>query len=409
MLSPESALAEVLRVAQPLAPRRVPLREAAGLVLAEAVRADRDYPPFPRAMMDGYAVRLADRGRRVPVCGEVAAGQPWQQPVADGECLEIMTGACCPPGTEAVVQKEHVRREGDEVRLPEETAPGEHIAPPGSECRAGDEILPAGSVLSPLGVAAIASIGLDEVRAIPRPWLAIIVTGSELTPPGIVPGAVEIRDSNGPMLVAMAAELGLPTPRHVTVGDRVETILDALRAAASFDLVCLTGGVSVGTYDLVPEALRQYGAETLFHKVAQKPGKPLLLARNGSQILFGLSGNPLGCHWCFHRYVSAAIARMEGKPVTAAVLSGRITQPLHGKPGRARFVPGLARWQPDGWQLQPQPGVTSADIFRTAKANCYLHIPGNRPVVEAGETVEFSLFTAPCWGGSCTAAPAERE
>jgi molybdopterin molybdotransferase len=393
MLSPESALAEVLRVTEPLPPRRVPLWEALGLVLAESLCADRDYPPFRRAMMDGYAVCAADAGRLVAVRGVVAAGQHTDRRVSEGTCLEIMTGACCPAGTEAVVEKERVVRTGDTALLPEKIVAGGHIAPPGSECTQGEVVLSPGSVISPLGVAAIASIGRESVLAIPRPRLAILVTGSELTPAGVAPGPVEIRDSNGPMLAAMAAELGLAAPLHLTVADREPDILEALAAAAAYDIVCLTGGVSVGTFDLVPGVLRRYGAETVFHKVAQKPGKPLLLARKGAQILFGLSGNPLGCHWCFHRYVGAALRRMEGRAVAGGVFSGRILAPLRSPPGRARFVPGVACWSDNLWQVQPQPGVSSADIFHTARANCYVHIPGHRAVVETGEMVDFSLFT----------------
>jgi len=395
LLSPDAALAEVIAAARPLAPRRFATLDAVGLVLAEPVLADRDYPPFPRAMMDGYAVSAADAGRLVRVAAEVAAGQTSDIPVTEGICVEIMTGACCPPGTEAVVPKEHTGRDGDQVRLPSAIAPGDHIALPGSECRGGQQVLAPGTPLTPLAVAALASFGIPSVLAVPRPHLAVIVTGSELAPAGATPGRVQIRDSNGPMLVAMAAELGVRVAVYRTVPDRLDALADALAAAESCDVVCLSGGVSVGAYDLVPQAIERYGAEVVFHKIAQKPGKPLLLARRADRLIFGLSGNPLGCHWCFHRYVSAAIATMQGRRFDGRTLSGQLAAPVSSKPGRARFVPGRAAWQAGAWCLVPLPGVSSADIFMTAAANCYLHIPSGQGTLEAGQIVGFSLLSLP--------------
>jgi molybdopterin molybdotransferase len=391
MLTPVAALSKVIEVTRPLQPRRVPLREALGLVSAEPIFADRDYPPFHRAMMDGYAVRIADAGRIVPVTGEIAAGRQAEVDVADGSCIEIMTGACCPPGTQAVVQKEHVQRDGNAVSLPAEITLGQHIASPGSECRRGEEVLPDGAIISPLAVAAMASFGVEILSVIPRPSLAIITTGSELAPVGQTPGIVQIRDSNGPMLAALATEMGIDFSLSMLVPDRFEAIIEALSAAVDKDLVVIAGGVSVGTYDYVPRALVHFGAEIVFHGVAQKPGKPLLIARKKAQLIFGLPGNPLGCPLGFHRYVSAAIRRMKGKPA-AELYRGRLLQSIRPTTDRTHFVPARAFWRDDGWLLQPQPGVSSADVFHATAANCYLHIPpGNNDIAE-GSIVEFSLF-----------------
>jgi molybdopterin molybdotransferase len=391
MLTPEAALTLVSESIRPLSPRRLPLHEALGLVLAEPIRADRDYPPFPRAMMDGYAIRLADAGRTIPVVGEIAAGCQIEAVVDEGSCIEIMTGGCCPPGTEAVVQKEHVRREENCVALPVEISPGQHIAIPGSECREGEEVLPAGTVISPLAVAVLASFGIDMATVIPRPSIAIITTGSELASAGAKPSLVQIRDSNGPMLAAMTAERGIHVSLSMTIPDRIEEVRNALTTAAEKDLVLIAGGVSVGTYDFVPRALQELGAEIIFHRVAQKPGKPLLMARKGSQILFGLPGNPLGCHLGFQRYAAAAIRRMEGKPLSRT-FSGRLLQTIRPKSGRIHFVPAQASWQDGGWSLQPQPGVSSADVFHASEANSYLHIPPSAEAIAEGGVVEFSLF-----------------
>ncbi len=323
MITPDEALDLVIRTAAPLPPKAVHLDEALGLVLAEDIHADGDYPPFPRSMMDGFAVRLADAGKRVPVVGEVPAGSVWEGEVAAGQCVEILTGAPCPCGAEAVVPKEHVERHENFVVLPSPIRPGQNIAPQGSDCRRGQRVLAAGQIVTSMAIATIASFGRASVRATPRPTLALITTGAELAGPEqpLRPG--QIRNSNGPMLRAMARDLGLSAPRAWHAADRLEATVQALQEAADADIVVLSGGVSVGTYDFVPQALARIGAETLFHGVKQKPGKPLLFARKGPRLFFGLPGNPLSCHFVFHRYVRAGNSQDERRPSRATRISRR--------------------------------------------------------------------------------------
>jgi molybdopterin molybdotransferase len=408
MIDPQQALALVLQAAARRPPRPVPLAAAGGLKLAQSVRADRDYPPFSRATMDGYAVRTADAGRTVMVVGEVAAGQDVKIEVAPGHGLEIMTGAPCPPGTEAVVKKEDTGRDGDRVVLPERISAGENIAPRGSECKAGRLVLESGETVTPLAVAVLASFGLESVEVIPRPSLAIITTGSELVSPDtgetpvplglLSPG--QIRDSNGPMLQAMACGLGLEQPPHLHADDRLEAILHALGQVRDKDLVLLTGGVSAGKYDLVPDALQSYGAECIFHRVSQKPGKPLLLGRKGPQLIFGLPGNPLSCHLCFHRYVAAAVRQMEGKRALPDLLRGQLVELVRPRHSRTFFVQARAELlpqEPGAWQIQPLLGASSADMFACHRANCYVEVPpGERPLA-AGTVVEFTWLGGTPW------------
>ena len=199
--------------------------------------------------------------------------------LGNGQCLEISTGAVCPPAAEAVVPKEHVARHEGRVLLPAKIEMGQNIAPQGSECRQGRRVLAAGDVVTPLATAVMASFGVLSIRVVPRPSVGIITTGAELIPPGRPPARGQIRDANGPMLLALASAMRLQRPVHLRATDRLEAIVDTLQRMADRDLVLLCGGVSVGTYDLVPRALTQYGAEIVFHKVRQKPGKPPPLAR----------------------------------------------------------------------------------------------------------------------------------
>ena len=400
MIDPQEALGFVLQFAARLPPRRLSLAAAGDLRLVESVRADRDYPPFPRATMDGYAVRADDAGRTVDVVGEVAAGQDVKTEVTAGHCLEIMTGAPCPPGTEAVVKKEQTSRDGDRVALPGTISMGQNIVPRGSECEAGREVFGSGHRLTPISAAVLASFGLESVEVVPRPSLAIITTGAELIPPGRSPGPAQIRDSNGPMLQAMACQMGIERPPHLHADDRLESILQALEEAAAADIVLLSGGVSAGKYDLVPDALESYAAQRIFHRVAQKPGRPLLLARKGRQLLFGLPGNPLSCHLCLHRYVAAAIRKMEGKAPLPDPLGGQLASGVRPRRSRTFFV--LARAErlheaSSDWQIHPLPGTSSADMFSACRANCYLEVPPGNKEIGPGEVLRFTWLGSTPW------------
>lgn len=388
-VSPADAYQMVLDATAPLPAVRMPLLEAVGLVLAEDVCADRNYPPFRRAMMDGYAVRLASSGQSVVVAGQQPAGRPSAEQVTAEQCFEIMTGAVCPPGTEAVVQKEQARQEGSRVQLPAAIRLGQHIAEVASECAAGRTVLCRGEGMTPLAIAVLASFGVEQVSAIPSPRMAAIVTGEELVGTSQPPAQGLIRDSNGPMLAALAIQCGIGPPRMLRAGDDHSAIRAALEAAGDVDLVVLSGGVSAGAFDRVPEAILDWGGEIVFRKVVQKPGKPLLFARRGNRPVFGLPGNPLACHFCFCRYVRGAIARLQGRPIGAPE-EGRLIASITPDRGRTRFVPAVARRTVWGdWELEPLPGVSSADIFRVHQANAYVELRPGSDDVPAGRCLPF--------------------
>ena len=390
LIDPELALRLVLEAAPPPRPAALPVAAALGLTLAETVAADRDYPPFDRAMMDGYAVISADAGRTVEVMGEVAAGQsPGGIEVSPGRCVAIMTGAACPPGTGAVVMKEQTRREGDAVALPATITPGKHIAPRGCERVAGAPVLEAGVRLTPLGVAALASVGRTEVQVFAPPRLCIVTTGSELVDVDERPGPVQIRDSNGPMLAAQAARLGLSAPQILRALDTPRSLADALDACREAEVVLLSGGVSMGNYDLVPAALADHGAELIFHKVTQKPGKPLVLARREGRLLLGLPGNPLSSHLCWHRYVVPAVRAILGRPAQPRERRGLLAAALSSSSDRTQFLLARAERIDGAWRLHPRLGLGSADIFAGVDADAYLRLPPGEHRLAAGQAVTF--------------------
>ena len=394
MISPDQAL-EVVRANAALSRLvEVPLEQAAGLVLAGDVHADRDFPPFARAMMDGFAARVSDAGLTPELVGEVAAGQSPTVEVGHGRCVSVMTGAPCPPNTEVVVPVEQATLEDGRVKLPEALTLGKHIAPRGCECPAGTLVLPRGQRITPLSTAVLAAVGCTVVPVHRPPRLAIISTGSELCPAHQAPGEFQIRDTNSPMLAAQARAAGLELSKVTGAADTPASLSSALEQAADADIVMLSGGVSMGRYDLVPGALREHGVMLLFHKVTQKPGKPMLFGRKDDRLFFGLPGNPLASHLCFHRYVLPAARKMAGFPARPCRHDAALTRPLHVRGERTLFMLASGRFSSGGLEAEPLTGSGSADIFFKQLANGYIQVkPGERRLA-AGDQVAFEFLGA---------------
>jgi molybdopterin molybdotransferase len=395
LLDPDQALGLVLEHTPvgPVAER--PLADAIGLWLAEDLLARLDQPPFGRALMDGFAVKVADAGRLVRVCGDAAAGRPAAAPVEPGTAIEIATGAPCPPGADAVVKLEEARREAGLVQLPERIAAGQHLQPAGELRRAGQAVVPAGTRVTPLVLAAALASGCPLGRLRSPPSLAVITTGDELRTAGDALGGAEIPDSNGPMLCAMAGALGLGAPLRLHALDTPTALRAALEQAGDVDLLVLSGGVSVGKRDLVPGALAELGAQVVFHRVRQQPGKPLLFALRGRQLVFGLPGTPLGSHLGFHRYVTAAIRRSMGAPTLVAKQNGRLSRPLRTRGERTLFRLVRAELADDGWRLDPLRWRGSSDLVGPALGNGYCRFDPGEHDLPAGARLEWEPLGTP--------------
>jgi molybdopterin molybdotransferase len=389
LIDPDSALELVIAHAKPSPAEQCSVYEALGASLSESVSADVDYPPFHRSMMDGYAICLSDAGNVVEITGEIAAGGVLLSSVTSGQVIEIMTGAPCPEGTEAVVPKEDVTHDGDRVTLPASIRPGQNITRRGAECAKGATVLNAGDTITPLALATITTFGIEQLSVYPKPTLAIITTGDELVPPSTAPGPSQIRNSNGPMLVAMAQSLGV-SPTHVThARDTMDELRAALAKAHTCDFIVLTGAVSAGKYDSVPDALREFGATPIFHKVTQRPGKPIFFATRDRQLIFGLPGNPLSCHLGFHRYVAPAMRKfMHREPVPPAI-SGTLAVPYVMKGPRTVFQLARADWRNNMWHVTPLMGKGSADMYAGATANAMLRVAAGSGTIDAGTPIQF--------------------
>jgi molybdopterin molybdotransferase len=391
LLEPDAALDLVLAAVPSAARATLPIGDCLGLVLAADARACADLPPFDRAMMDGYAVRLADAGATVDILGEIAAGDgATREPLPVGRAYPIMTGAPVPPGAEAVVPHEQTRRAGAQVCLPERIRPRANIVPRGGECAAGEPWATAGALVTPMALAAGLGVGATGLEVYPRPRVVVIATGSELAATPSDPG--QIRDSNGPMLAALFQEAGAAVRRQM-VGDDAEALQTCLRDAAASDVIVLSGGVSAGTHDEVPGVLQRLGAEILFHKVGQRPGKPLLVARHDRRLICGLPGNPLAAHLCACRYVIPALRRLAGLPWMPTAGRGVLRTALPANSERTWFLPALV----EAGSVLPLSPVSSADLVRPHQANAYLRLEPGSTAVPAGAEVGYTRIGADAW------------
>ena len=398
MITPEKALELVMDNCPEPVSKFVSIDKSLGMVLAQDVSADRDYPPFYRAMMDGFAVKACDAGKSVTCNGIQGAGQKAIVDVKPGFCLEIMTGAACPQSADLVVPVENVQVKGDQVTLPAELRAGDNIAAKGFECGKGQRVASPGDEITPLVIANMACYGLSEISVYSQPKIALISTGDELAKAGERVNEVQIRDSNGPMLEAMAIEAGLQGITRLKADDNMDSLAKTISEASEFDIVVMSGGVSMGKYDYVPLAVEATGAEMIFHKSTQKPGKPMLFARRGRQLFFGLPGNPLASHMCFHRYIEPVVRKLMGKSFTPPPLQGKLTEYVTKKGKRTFFQLVKVKRGADGsYLLTPLIGKGSADIHTAATAEGYIKISNDRPELHKDEIAEFEFTGEKRW------------
>jgi molybdopterin molybdotransferase len=392
------ALSAIRKACAPLPEERIAVRDALARVLARPLASDVDWPPFDTSAMDGYAVRLADAPRPGVSLSErraaVAAGDAPGAPIAPGEAVRVMTGAPIPPGTEAVVPVEKIRRGDGAVVLEVAPRAGEHVRRRGESVAAGAPLLAPGRRLSAAEVALAALAGADPIAVRSRPRIAVAVTGNELVPTSSAPGPGQLRDSNGPMLAALCASRGYSASLSLAVADEDEAVRRLFGdAGAKEDVLLTTGGVSAGDFDLLPERAEQAGFAILFHGVAIRPGKPVAFGRRGGTLWFGLPGNPVSTSVCFHVFVRAALDALEGvgaESAGAEVVTAILTQDLarHGRretyrDARLELADGEAR-------VAAIATRGSHDLAAHARANALIRVPADADAerLRAGSRVE---------------------
>ncbi|MCX7622418.1 MAG: molybdopterin molybdotransferase MoeA [Thermomicrobium sp.] len=415
LLDVDEARERILAHFSPLSPRRLPLLEALGLVLAEPIRARESVPPFTNAAMDGYAVRAADTSQAshahpatLRVIGEAPAGGAtprWREGVIHpclqpGTAVRIMTGAVLPPGADAVVRFEETDeafeatpdRGRDVVRVFRPVRPGENVRPAGEDIPAGSLVLSPGTVLGPAHLGILAALGYTWVLVHPRPEVAILATGDEVVPPDrpLEPG--RIRNSNSYVLAALVTQVG-GIPRLIGIASDQDTDLEGrFRAARGADLVLTSGGVSQGDYDRVKEFLRTRGRFEIW-QVRIKPGKPMAFGFIDDVPVLALPGNPVASVVAFLQFARPAILRLLGRADLAPIrVRAVLTQHVDNSGRRRHFVRARVERRGDRLFVTPVPNQGAGVLSGLVSGNCLAVIPEDWPEAPAGSEIEVELY-----------------
>jgi molybdopterin molybdotransferase len=416
VLTFEEARRVVETHASQVAPRKhetVALLHAVNRILAELITADRDIPPFARSTRDGYAVRAADLVKlpaKLRVIGEIKAG-PLQSPSAlqQGQAFSIMTGAPVPQGADSVVMVEYTSQQEGSVEITRGVAPGENIVAQGAEAKRGSLLLDRGMRLNESAVALAASVGKSTLRIFARPSIAVLTTGDEIVDIDAQPGPTQIRNSNSYSLAAQIQQAGGNPVLLPIAPDEPRRLRQLIEEGLQSDLLLMTGGVSMGRYDLVEQVLAELKAEFFFTGAKIQPGRPVVFgrvscgsgscgsgapAREGAsapvkhKYFFGLPGNPVSTMVTFElfaRPMLEALAGMSSRQLS--FLHVRLKSEIHTKTGLTRFLPATLSGAYENSQVELVPWQGSGDIAAQARANCYIVIPPDRDHISAGEWV----------------------
>lgn len=386
-------LALIRSACTPLESERVPLAFTLDRVLRETVFAPEDQPPFTRSAVDGYAVRLDDPSAEFRIVDTLRAGDWRPRELQPGEAVRIATGAALPGDGLQVVMKEDIAL-GDGTVRPLSRDNERHVRERGEDARAGQPLVVAPTRLSAGALALLASVGAAHPLVTRLPRVLHLATGNEIVPPDQAPDPGQIRDSNSTLVRAFLATHGI-TPVQQRVSEDYDAALALLRApalgAAAADLLLISGGSSVGEHDFTCRLLADLGYEILLRKTATRPGKPLIVARRGAALAFGLPGNPLAHFVCLHLFVQTALLAMADLPATNPFQPGVLAADLAAD-GNARETLWPARWQlVNGTAtLTPLRWISSGDLGSLATANAFIRVCASAGRLARGASVEFA-------------------
>ncbi|SKB27294.1 molybdopterin molybdotransferase MoeA [Daejeonella lutea] len=377
---------------QLLSPVNVSLMDAGGLVIAEDVFAKTDVPPFNQSSMDGYAINYNgwQATGELTIYGEVAAGSTSGTYLQAHTAARIFTGAAVPDGADTVVMQEKVRVDGNKLLIEDESlVQGLNFRAKGSEIKSGAIALEKGSLMTPASIGYLAGVGIENISAYPRPSVAVILTGDELQAPGksLVHG--QVYESNSFALNAALKQAGVSQIKFYSSADTLAALTGVIREALDqADVVLLTGGVSVGDYDFVIRAASANDVEQIFHKIRQKPGKPLFFGKKGQKVVFGLPGNPASVLSCYYEYVLPALGQMSSRKTALESRTAPLKTSLKKPAGLTQFLKGYY----DGISASDLKAQESFRLSSFAKANCLIRLEEGRAEYSENELVEIHLL-----------------
>jgi molybdopterin molybdotransferase len=399
LISVNEARDGVLAALRPLEAERVPIDDALGRVLAEDVVSDVDLPPFDSSAMDGYAV-VAGSGGELPVVGESQAGRPFEGEIHAGVAARISTGAVIPAGADAVVPIERVQMLDDadaggaarRIRVPD-VRPGAHVRRAGEDLERGDLVIRAGTEIGPAEAGMLAALGRVDALCARPPRLAIVATGDELVPAGQPLGPGQIHDSNATAVGALARRAGAEVTGRTGAGDDRAATVAALSAALErADVLCISGGVSVGPHDHVKPALLELGFEQLIWGVRLKPGKPFWFGVRGNQYAFGLPGNPVSAMVTFQLFARPALRALQGADPSVTRATAVLDGPIEANSDRDQAVRCRLRVADDGWHVEPTGPQGSHVISSMLGAGALAIVPAGGRDLAPGEQVTIELL-----------------
>jgi molybdopterin molybdotransferase len=389
-LTLEEAQGRILDRVVRLPVEQVALGEAAGRVLIEPATARVDLPPFAASAMDGFALRSEDTPGRLPVAERIAAGRPASRGLRAGEAMAIATGAAVPAGADAVIPLEYVVDRDNSIEIGERVHAGANVRPQGGDLRAGEVVVPAGALLGPAQLGALAAAGIADISSTSRPRAAVLSTGSELRRPGekLEPG--QIYEANSVLLAAQLESAGAVVEQLDAVADDEEAHRAALERGLEADVLVTSGGVSVGPHDLVRSVGAELGIEEVLWGVAVKPGKPLSFGVRGRTLVFGLPGNPVSCLVCFELFVRPAVLALQGLAEPLPRFEpGTLANGLRPNQARTELVRARSRIVDGKVELEAVTGQESHMIARAAGADTLILVPAGSEELAAGSPISY--------------------
>ena len=398
MINASEALNIILDSVHPLETISAGLEQSCGSILGEEIVAPGDTPPFDNAAMDGFAVRSEDI-RKVPVeltvAGEIAAGSVLVKPLASHEAMSVMTGAKIPAGCDIVIQQEWTERTAEgRVTILRSADPGHNIRRAGSDIRTGTTVFTPGTFLRPQEIGVLASLGKRFIVIHRKPSIAILTTGNEVVEIDKPLPDGKIRNSNAYVLSALVRQLGCEVRSLGIAADEKSSLKESIRDGLRADVLITTGGVSVGKYDLVMDALKETGVEIKFWKVNIKPGMPLLFGLHGDKPVFGLPGNPVSAMVTFLQFVKPALMRLMGqKKYTPPLrLHAKLQEEITKSDGKRHFVRGVLMNANGSIAVRTTGSQVSNILTSLSQADCLIILPEDRNQFKAGEEVEVELL-----------------
>lgn len=390
MITVKQAKALIAKNIVKLAPVKQPISCACNHILAADIFAICDIPAFKQSSMDGYAIKFTDRNKPLELVGEMAAGTSKNMEIKSGQASRIFTGAPLPTGSDTVVMQEKTVIENGRLIINDENLkPGLNARNKGSEIETGALAMQSGSYLTPAAIGFLAGIGITEVAVYPMPSVSIILTGKELLEPGKPLGFGQVYESNSYSLKAAMLLAGITNIEIFEADDDLQILTNVLKAALEkSDVVLLTGGVSVGDYDFVLEASNLCGIEKVFHKVKQKPGKPLFFGKLDKKLIFGLPGNPSSVLSCFYNYVLPALSSLAGKVNPVKEIDAELTHNYKKPAGLTHFLKGNHHQG----KVTPLGAQESFRLSSFAQANCLIILNEEKELFEKGDNVKLLLL-----------------